>query len=57
MADACGITAKSWNSAFTTETDAGDTIGATRVDLLGADFLVAVPTVNTGDSKLLIKGY
>ena len=57
MADAVTVTVSDWTASITTKTPSGNRVGEVRVDLLGADVIVVVPTVASADSKLLAKGY
>jgi hypothetical protein len=57
MADTLSITASDWGDTPTAKSPAGNRVATGKVDLLGADLIVAVPTVVTADCKLLGKGF
>ena len=56
MADTLTVTASDWTKSFITTTPTGNRVAETRIDLIGTDILVFVPTVVTADCKLLGKG-
>jgi len=57
LADTLTVTAKAWNSSWTTTSPADDTNAETEIDLSGSDFMVIVTTTCGADGKLMGKGF
>ena len=57
MADTATFTASDWTNTATTASPTGNRVAEVKIDLLGADVLVVVPTVASADSKLLVRGF
>lgn len=61
MADTLAVTASDWtkpvSTSAVTSSPTGNRVAEGRVDLMGADVLVFVPTTVTADCKLLGKGF
>lgn len=59
FAEICATTAGNWSKTIRTSSPGEGTfrIAEARVDLMGADLLVAIPTVASTNSKLLGKGF
>lgn len=56
-ADTLTLTEYCWPKTWATSSPTSDLVAEACVDLMGADYIVAVPTTVSCDCKLLIKGY
>lgn len=57
MADTLTVTAADWTATAGASSPTSNQLADYSINLLGADFIVVVPTVAGCDCKLLIKGY
>lgn len=57
MADLLTVTPSDWTKAATSSTPGGNRVAESRIDLMGADLIVAVPTTAGSDCKLLGRGF
>lgn len=57
MADAVTVTAGEWTKDWTSKSPGSERVAEARIDLIGADLIVIVPTAASADSKLLAKGF
>ena len=57
MADTLIHTASDWTKSATVASPVGNRVAEGRIDLIGADVLILVPTTVTADCKLLARGF
>lgn len=57
LADAVTVTAYCWSKSWGYSNPGSELVAEAKIDLMGADIIVAVPTTASADCKLIAKGY